>query len=626
MAIRLGKDDIEAGAYEPFHFEKQSRSFKRSLISRVALGFTLAMTAYLSVSTLARNETVRVFLAEFVPAPIAPTELFEVLPAFTAPTLYNVTDLVFDAAPVTDGLVASYSAPDVFNFTGGYLTLNFSVPALANAGSSVVEISVGSSPIWRSATPLAKAEGEVFTSTVKNVTEYLSLFESDAEVLVTVIEGSSTATVTLELVLYAEPVAPVAPVFGLPLASLFAPSGPASHVFALLEKPVTFPAEAFTATLPKLASNVTAATVSLFVSATEEEVDFYKSGISAVGGPESKGPFRQFNLFVGGVFVGSVNPKPTLFHADKLLESPTNPWTPVVDSGSYSGFTYDVDLVALLPLLWQAEQTLEIVVVSPITAADATPIPAPAHPISSVTNIVSGSWVVSGNLLVWESPLVSSATGVVVTSESLQEDSAKVIAPPKVSPWQPALANLKATSSLNSTTTSTFNFVLADNTTSSFNVVANTSSLLFLTRQEMVLTTPIGPPGSGIEKSKSTTTSFALGYTKFDLEVQNAITNMTLFSSSSKTASPLNFRIESAKNATGAVTTSYKGDIDFSIKKKVNKIPVSSVEVEEKITLDSVLGTQIDASYKSKLPSKYLRKVQVVNGVVVSDLETPATI
>lgn len=625
MAIRIEKEDIEAGPYEPFHYQQQSTSLKRKLVSRVAFGVTLLITAYLSLASLARQEQVRVFLALFAPAPIAPTQLFEVLPAFTAPPL-PVTELVFDAAAVTDGLTASYSAPAEFNFTGGYLTLNFSTPALVDAGAAVIEISVAGSPIWRSATPLAKVDSDVFSSTVKNVTEYLSLFQSDAEILVTVIEGSSAATVTLELALYSEPAAPVAPVFGLPIASVFAPSGPASHVFALQKKPVTFPAESFTATLPQLASNVTAAKVSLFVSATEEEIDYYKSGISAVGAPASKGPFRQLNLFVAGVFVGSVSPKPTLFHADKLLDTPTNPWTPVVDSGSYSGFTYDVDLVGLLPLLWEAEQTLEIVVVSPITAADATPIPAPAHPVTAVTNIASGSWVVSGNLLAWESPFVSSATGAVVTSESLQEESAKVVAPPKVSPWQPSLSNLKATSTLNSTIASTFNFVLLDNSTSSINIVANTSSFLFLTRQEMLISTPVGPPGSGAEKSKNTITSFALGYNKFDLEVQNAITNVTLYSSSSKIATPLNFRVESSTNATGAVTTSYKGDIDFSIKKKVNKVPVSSIELEEKITLDPVLGTQIDASYKSKLTPKYLRKVQVVNGVVVSDVETPALI
>lgn len=69
------------------------------------------------------------------------------MPSFIATSLYNVTVLVIDAAPVADGDVATFSVLSIFNFTGGYFTLNFSVPALTDASVSVEEISVAGSPI-----------------------------------------------------------------------------------------------------------------------------------------------------------------------------------------------------------------------------------------------------------------------------------------------------------------------------------------------------------------------------------------------------------------------------------------------------------------------------------------------
>lgn len=64
-----------------------------------------------------------------------------------------------------------------------------------------------------------------------------------------------------------------------------------------------------------------------------------------------------------------------------------------------------------------------------------TTVPAPAHPITDVTNIMSDAWAVSGDLLLWESALVYSAKSEIIASDAFQEDSAKVICPPKAFPW-----------------------------------------------------------------------------------------------------------------------------------------------------------------------------------------------
>ncbi|KAF7581897.1 Peptide N-acetyl-beta-D-glucosaminyl asparaginase amidase A family protein [Clavispora lusitaniae] len=616
MAIKLLEKDIEAGPYEPIRFSNERRrgcAFVRFLLGSLV---SLAALVYLVFS---RNTCA--FHTFFQLAPVAPIESFEVLPPVASSTLtYNVSDIVFDDVQFASSLSAPYNSPSDFNFTGGYMTLNVTAAPSAESAFSVLEVSVDGVPIWRTATPFPSVDTEVFSSTSKNISEYLSLFEANSTIEISSIEGAGSFALSLEVVLYAEPKSAVAPSKGLAVSDLFSPQGPASHVFALQDKPVKLPESGFVATLPQVASNVTAAKISLFVSASDEEVEFYKSGVSPAGEPLASGPFRQFNLFVSGTYAGTVNPKPTLFHADKLFDGP-NPWTPLVDSGTYSGFAYEVDLVALLPLLWEAEQTLEIIVVSPVQAADATPVPPPAHPISSVTNIAAGSWTVSGALLVWESALIQSASGNVVSAESSQLDSGTVVSPPKISPWQPQLTNSKASSTSNSSTISSFHFVLSDNTTSSLNVVANTTSLCFLTRQEMVLSTPVGPPGGGLAKEKTSLSSFALSTTKFKLDVQDPATNLTLYSTSTKTALPLSFRLKGEKDVAGATTASYTGKIETDVKKKVNAIAVSSVKIKEEVSGGDAVDSVVEVSYKKD--ADYKRKVQSVNGIIISDTAKP---
>lgn len=629
MTIKLtGKDylDIEAGVYTPIKVEsRRSRPAKRVLLHCLLGALLLAAAAHQYGRTAFSSVLVPVF-ALLAPAPVVPpVSVFEIVPKVPiAPSAYTSSHLLFNASTIADGLKTKFHAPEVFNFTGGYLTLNFSVEAQpAFVSSPVVEISVGSSPIWRSATPGARADAAVVSSTTKNITEYLSLFQENQKVTFAVLEaGDAPVSVSLELVLYNDTSAASVASGQVSASALFTSVGPASSVYALQKKVVSLPSESFSVDLPQLNSNVTTAKVSLFASASEDEVEFYKASIAGVAEPvDGNGPVRLLNVFVGGIYAGSVQPKPTLFHADKITTGGEKLWTPVVDSGSFSGFTYDVDLIAVLPLLWKGPQTLDIVIVSPVDASTGGSPPV-GHPPSAVTNLLSGSWLVSGNFLAWESLFVAAAVGSVVSTNSSQLDSGVVVAPPVFSPWQPKVKNTVVRTSVEGTITSSFKFTLVDNSTAIYNVVANSSSVGVLTKQESTKTTPVGPPGSGAELSETLAAAFFIGASSFELDVQNPLTNMTLFKRSIKADYPLTINTSTKTDYAGVETSKFSADIGIGLESKVNEEVGVSLKIDEKLRIDDIVGTSTDVRVRlSDEKVKYFsREVQVVNGHVVSDL------
>lgn len=632
MAIELsGKDtltpDIEAGLYTPLKLEK-SRFHKRRLLHAI-LGLLVVMVALYTLWTKAAPVLgLPLFFALFAPAPVVPVEVFEIIAPLVVPaTAYQSSYLLFNETALESGLSAKFKAPAVFNFTQGFMTLNFSVDALAETlAPQVVELTVDGTPIWRSSTPFANADTAVFTSTTKNITDYLSLFHSKAHVEFAVLEGSAPVSVSLELVLFndtttAESTAPApAPV---PVSAYFAAQGPASLVVPLQKLVVELPASPFSVELPQLASNVTAARISLFASASKDEVEFYKNDIAALGEPVTKnGPVRQLNVFVGDIYVGTVSPKPTLFHADKLTADAQQLWSPLADSGSFSGFTYDLDLVAVLPLLWEGPQTLSIALVSPVDTANKVPgVPALAHPVSSSTNLLAGSWFVSGSLLAWENPLVQAAAGAVILTNSSQLDLGVAVAPPAVSPWQPKISNQIVRLSIKSLIELIFNFTLLDNSTVSYNVVANSSAVLVLTKNKKESKTPMGPPGTP-GKSEDTTKAFYIGSNKFKLDIQDPLTNLTVFSKSIKTAYPLTIDESTKETPALGPSSTFSAKISIDIKTKIDAVAGPALKIDELVTLDDLIGASTDIKVKVSEPGSlpFSREVQAVNGTVVKDL------
>lgn len=636
MAIALtGNDklDIEAGVYTPLKFNAEKRS-KRTLLNHILAFLLVAVGLFTVASKTVPQTVIPSIFSIFLSAPVVlPVEVFEIAPPLTVPaSAYVSNQLLFNDSAVVDGLKASYVAPEVFNFTEGFLTLNFSVAASAAPVSApVVELSVDGTPVWRSSTPFARADADVYTSTTKNITELLSLFKKDSDVVFSVLEdGETPVSASLNLVLFNDTLAAKAksaPAV-VPVASYFTSEGPASLVVPLQSMAVELPASEFSVSLPQLNSNVTSAKIALFASAAKEEVEFYKNDIAPLGGPISgNGPVRQLNVFVGGVYVGTVSPKPTLYHADKLTADAGQLWSPLADSGSFSGFTYDIDLVAVLPLLWEGPQTLDIALVSPVDAANKVAgVPAVAHPVLATTNLLAGSWFVSGSLLAWENPLVSSAVGEVVLTNSSQLDSGVSVAPPAVSPWQPKISNLVVRSTVESTIESLFEFTLIDNTTASYNIVANSSAALVLTKNTKESKIPVGPPGSGSEKTELTSKSFFIGSNKFKLEVQDPLTKLTVFSKEVKSAYPLSISDSTKSTPIAGPSSTFSASIGIEIKTKIDAAAGPSLKIDELVKLDDITGATTDVKVKISEPGSlpFSREVEVVNGTVVKDLSIPA--
>lgn len=628
MAIQLTDDklDIEAGPNTPLNSGKCS---KRKVLNHL-LGFLLAAVGLFTFisKTVPEAGFSNIFAAFASFTEKNPVEVFEIVPPLTVPaSAYVSSHLLFDDSDVVDGLTAKYDAPDAFNFTQGFLTLNFSVAASPFPVSApVVELTVDGVPVWRSSTPLARANTEVYTSTTKNVTDLLTLFEKSSEVVFSVLEDSDAAvSASLELVLFDDSVsAPAEKSSGdvAPVASYFISEGPASLIVPLQKKAVELPASEFSISLPQLNSNITSAKIALFASASKDEVEFYKNDIVLSGDTVSgNGPLRQLNVFVSGVYVGTVSPKPTLYHADKLTTDADRFWSPLAESGAFTGFTYDIDLVAVLPLLWEGPQTLDIALVSPVDSAiDAATIPSAAHSVTKTTNLLAGSWFVSGSLLAWENPLVLSSVGEVVWTNSSQLDSGLYVSPPVVSPWQPKVSNTVVKSIINSIIKSLFEFTLVDNTTASYNIVANSSAVLVLDKSKKEIKIPFGRPGFGYEETKVISAASFVGSTKFKLNVQDAVTNSTVFSKSVRSAYPLSLSEVSRATSKEGTSTTFAANIGIGTETKVDGVAGPSLKIKEIVNLDDNVGAttnvKVEISEPGSLP--FSKEVRVINGKVVS--------
>lgn len=583
------------------------------------------------------------FAAPVTPPPTV-LEIFEIQPDYTIPLgveAFNTT--LFNESALVDGLSAKYHPTNV-SFDTGLLTLNITNGQLVDSKTPIVaEITVEGAPVWRFSTPMSKFNTITTSSTVKNITEILSLFESKAKFSVNILEGAKDAkdiNSTLVLSLFNETTtAAAAPVTDLTPETIFSASGPADVVFPLTNKgkPFNLPADKFSVALPQLNSNTSVAKLSLFASATEEEVSYFKNDIAAVGAPGSNGPLRYLNVYINDVYVSSVSPKPTLFHSQEISknDNTTKLWEPLADSGSLQGLSYDLDLISVLPLLWAGDAKLDIEVVSPISSANkpAAPGVAPAlpHPVvPGEQTIVSKSWFVSGNLLAWESDAIVSAVGDVLIGESSEMDSGILIAPPAVSPWQPKMKNQIVKTSIDGGIISQFNFTLIDDSLANYTVEFNSSTHAFLTKQTKEIKKAAGPPGSGLG---STTTSSSLTLVtgiKNKINILDTATNTTLYTKKVSFDFPFTFSETTTDSTTmfkgPSSTESVKASINSDIKTKVNGVKTSAYKVKEKLTLDDILGASTDIKVQienvNELP--FEREVAATNGIITKDTSVAA--
>ncbi|KAK7680996.1 hypothetical protein QCA50_015832 [Cerrena zonata] len=292
-------------------------------------------------------------------------EVFEVAPPHVVPSGSEVAShLLFNQSVLQDGITADYYGT-TFDCNGGFLTLNITNQDTSNAGSGIVaEISIGDFPVWRTSTPFSKENTITQTSASKNVSQYLNLFESNQTVSVAILE------VNME-------------------SDIFSNNGAASLIYPLGR--AKLPQERFSIEVGQLPANSTVAKLQLFASATDDEVTYYRNKLSSYSEPGS-GPLRYLNVFANNIFIASIIPQPTLFHPHRIS-----------DKEDTYGLAYEIDLISILPLLWGSSVTLDVVISSPVSVST----PQLAGTVTPNTGAISSnSWIVSGNLLVWQSDLI----------------------------------------------------------------------------------------------------------------------------------------------------------------------------------------------------------------------------
>lgn len=604
---------------EPSH--KRS-SVRKNFVSLAAAALLTYLAAFAIITPMKTTSPLLQLVNPFnlislvagaAPAPTTNiTEVFEILPVLTVPAgSYAAVSLFYnDTAFTSKHLSVEYEAPEVFNFTGALFDLNLSVSGVQEP--VVFDLYVDEYPIWRSSSPnpLGTAAN---SSTTKNVTEFLSLFESDSVITLQLIDGAITGDVNVSLgaVFYNDSILPAtsAPATEIDIASIFSLDGPADIIVPLSNKglPFELPKDKFLITVPQVAENVTVAKAKFFASASEEETTFYSSAINGPMGGPNKGPIRTLNVYLDDVFVGAITPNPILLkpeHIGKDTDS-AHSWSPLAAFGSFDALAYEIDLTAILPLLWENDVVLTVEVVSPVTAstiAGPPSVPGPVPP-PGVDQVDSSKWLIAGNFFAWSSALVNASVGDILLSDSLASGTGILIAPPFG-----GIENQIVRSKTSSGIQSQLNFTLFDGSLHNLTFNFNSSA-----------------KGVSIKNSRLAGASSTLTYvgsSDYTISVEDE-SLLSIFTQNVSSSYPLIINeMKATPVAFGPPTNSSLNITSAaSYKEKINGAVVSSIH-------NKLNSTITDLSYSTEVqvlevtpdsPIPFARTVTAENGVITKD-------
>lgn len=658
-------DDIENQHYEPFNSETNSiKSTSKKSTLRSKLMFTVHSLLFVSLVTyflsgkncMKENE----FINKHIPsnpferlisvggessnaapvadptAPVAPVEVFEVLRPLSIPLdAYTVNETLFNETKFKKSSIKfDYTAPEVFNFTNILFTLNFSTAG--DQQPVIADLYIDDFPIWRTSTPNPFGLS-ANSSTIKNLTDYLSLFTENRTISLSLVDGAVTGdlNVSLEASFYNDTLtavaAPIDPaVDPIDVATLFAPNGPADIIVPLSNKGSSFqfPKNKILLTVPQLPANITSAHISLFASTSEDEVRYFRNDIGATPGVTDIGPVRSINVFANGIFVGAISPNPSLLRADKVgIETDAAAmWSPLASVGAFDADAYDLDLTAILPLLWEDDVTLEIEVVSLVKTTTIAgppvlpkPVPAPGTDPLSINR-----WDITGNLLAWQSPFINSSVGEILTADSLMSGTGLIVGPPS-GVFHSQIVRSKISSGL----ISALNFTLADNTTLNVLANSNSSSKTFTSSQKSGASnklTLIGSSSFGLAILNNT-----LPPADGEEEVlgKKILSPLAIFSYNESTASPMILKETLATTPVWgpATNASLEVTVGYGSKVKINGVAAYYFDSKQKATLDPILGNSTDSKVSETsidYPVPFKREVTAENGVITADTDSPA--
>ncbi|ODV61370.1 uncharacterized protein ASCRUDRAFT_69875 [Ascoidea rubescens DSM 1968] len=451
-----------------------------------------------------------------------PSLVYEIDFPITYPSTANITtDLLLNDSLTSDVLSIDsiYEPPNDFsslNITNAFLTLNVSTN-ITNVDSPIqppiiFDIYFDDYIIWRSSSPTSNSN-QTFTNSTssKNITDYLSLLSDSHKVSLKLINGVilNDINITLSYTLISNPLffnsnpnintkknSPesinnysfFSNVSTVNISDIFNYNYPPNKVIPLSNSGDSFqlPNDNYLISIPQLPTNTTKISIDLFATALDEEINYFKNLLqsppSSSDSPPDEcdppynenGPLRVINIYADNIFIQSVAPYPTLLTQNQISKYINNSvaFQPLASTYAFNSLSYNVDLSVILPLLWNAPVSLTIEIISPIKVSSPIskpPLPTPLPPPSNSADFFpSSDWLLSANLLSWESSKIKSSTGLLIFTNSSISSRGIII---------PANGLTQITKSkITSDLFSLFNITLIDGLTHSISYNLNTST------------------------------------------------------------------------------------------------------------------------------------------------------
>lgn len=618
----------DATFFEDFERNEKTRDSKPSVWRRMMGIFTFASVmillyfSYQADVNYAINSTASAISNKFlqtapeepaVPAPII--KVFEIQPELKADKTSN-TSVVYENQQLSNGLSASFSSPKHAEYDGAFLTLNFTNSDNETQNVNVVEVYIDGHPVWRSSTPFGKPGFTTISSTTKDISKYLTLLEEKhSKFSVKVLEGSAdNVNFSLAVTTTSSGKAKSAKHTPITVDSLFTPAGQADKLIPLTKsKNVAFELSKegkFQIELPRFNGKTSSAKLELFASTSKEEVDYFK---------KDDAPLRLLNIFINDQYISTISPKATLYHPGSIDASDN--FVPVADFGNFVGFTYEVDLVNALPLLWSGRTTLEVQVVSPVNDVDTAPVgsidPHPKPILKDENQIPVDSWFVSGNIFLWEHKAIVSSKGKIIEAVAEESVSGVYSKSPSYSPWAPSRKSEVVSDKISSNQSSIIKFSLKDNSTLSFIINQNLTISNVLTKLERSSKKTVGNPYAPGGIAETTNLELVLtNHQKVKFEFLNATSSETLLTVESSVSFPLTSSGKKTTQEGKDDKTTLNANIDTKIKKKVNGKAVHELTVSESLLNNQYVGTISNLKYKTE---KFKKSLQVIKGHVIDD-------
>lgn len=339
-------------------------------------------------------------------------------PVHTAMLIDHVFDL--PGGPV----VESFIPPKDIDYNKVVLTLNVSVdgPQLDRWGHLVV----GGAEVWRFST--MKPDQSVHSSFKKDLTEYVSLFQQDTEVVFDFLNLRTRALngsfhVQLLANFYQSEYFHSTDIESQVLQGLvtgheaasrkneiyeyFDVRGAASKVLPLkVNNRLVLSSSELVVTLPKVARNTTRLKLNILATGDGSEEQWYRKVLDKFADcfkdPRKRnghGPLRFVTVWLDGKKVASQAPQPLILPRGFS----SSLWAAVVPINAFDFPSIDLDISPFLPYLWDSEEhELKILIENGLDE------------LQHETSGIGQGWVLSANMLTFEKPGVKLASGSVL--------------------------------------------------------------------------------------------------------------------------------------------------------------------------------------------------------------------